>query len=241
MKKITTILMSILLTMCLSISVMAQTGCVIAAKEVMITQTGQVTVPVEIVDNKGFTNFGIALDYDKEQLELVSINVKDEEISYLCGEFAATNINWLDVDDEKSYGYITAASETEISDSGILFTVTFNTTDKFNENAIVTPIVKYMRNNSAVFNIFEDVNVTTQSGAVTLIAGGNDAEKIYGDIDGDGILTYKEVLNTLAAFREKKVFTEEQIAMTDIDGNGKLEYKEVITILKNFRKGEQGN
>lgn len=30
------------------------------------------TVPIRISGNRGFTNFGIALDYDREQLELLS-------------------------------------------------------------------------------------------------------------------------------------------------------------------------
>ena len=240
MKKIITVLMTILITMFLTLTVAAQSsGCTVTAKDIEIQQKGQVTVPIEISSNNGFTNFAIALDYDREQLELISINIKDGETEYLCGELVSVNTEWTDTDGN-TYGYIAVASETEITVDGVLFTATFNTTDNFTETATVTPVIKYMRNNTVLFSVFENAEVSVQPGNITFETGSETPEIIYGDLNGDGELTYKEVLTTLAAFRSKTSLSETQMVSADIDGDGELEYKEVLTILKNFRAGTQG-
>ena len=229
MKKIITFLTTIILSMSFTLTVTAQSNCVISAKDVAIQQKGQVTVPIEISSNNGFTNFGIALDYDREKLELVSINTKDGETAYLCGEFAAVNTEWTD-EDEKTYGYITVASDSEITNNGVLFTATFNTTDSFNENATVTPIVKYMRNNTAVFSVFENINATADLGVITLKTDGTTSEVKLGDFDGDGFVTMLDVSDAFNAYMNEDELTDTQKIAADFNDNGIIDMLEVSDV-----------
>ena len=68
--------------------------CTVSADSVSATAGGTVTVPIRISGNRGFTNFGIALDYDREQLELLSIQTAEGETPYLCGTTVAVNTQW---------------------------------------------------------------------------------------------------------------------------------------------------
>ena len=231
MKKIIVLLMTIILSMSFTLTVAAQSNCVISAKDVTIQQKGQVTVPIEISSNNGFTNFGIALEYDREKLELVSINTKDGETVYLCGEFAAVNTEWTD-EDEKTYGYITVASDSEITNNGILFTATFNTTDSFNENAAVTPIVKYMRNNTAVFSAFEHVNTTVQAGMAMLESA---TEIVQGDFNGNGKFDTADMMKIIAAFKTERALTNAELDAVDINGNGKFDTADLMKLIAAFK------
>lgn len=234
MKKIITFITTIILSMSFTLTVTAQSNCVISAKDVAIQQKGQVTVPIEISSNNGFTNFGIALEYDREKLELVSINTKDGETVYLCGEFAAVNTEWTD-EDEKTYGYITVASDTEIVDNGVLFTATFNTTDSFSDTATVTPIIKYVRNNTAVFSVFENVNVATQSGVVTDHSASVDSEILKGDINGDKKLNAIDITIAIGMRRAGAQLTEEQIKALDFNNNGKFDPIDITAMIGYLR------
>ena len=75
MKKITSVILAIALIFALAVTAMAAeiADCTVSADSVSATAGGTVTVPIRISGNRGFTNFGIALDYDREQLELLSI------------------------------------------------------------------------------------------------------------------------------------------------------------------------
>ena len=107
MKRITSVILAIALIFALAVTAMAAE---IADCTVSATAGGTVTVPIRISGNRGFTNFGIALDYDREQLELLSIQTAEGETPYLCGTTVAVNTQWTGTD-EKTFGYVTAALE----------------------------------------------------------------------------------------------------------------------------------
>ena len=112
MKKITSVILAIALIFALAVTAMAAeiADCTVSADSVSATAGGTVTVPVRISGNRGFTNFGIALDYDREQLELLSIQTAEGETPYLCGTTVAVNTQWTGADG-KTFGYVTAALE----------------------------------------------------------------------------------------------------------------------------------
>ena len=89
----------------------------------------EVTLAVSIADNVGFTSFEWLIDYDRDRLEIVSINTfyyeesLDVDIYYLCGSAAVTNTN--KIRDGISYGYITTANAANITKNSTVFTVTF--------------------------------------------------------------------------------------------------------------------
>ena len=75
MKRITGVILAIALIFALAVTAMAAeiADCTVSADSVSATAGGTVTVPIRISGNRGFTNFGIALDYDREQLELLKM------------------------------------------------------------------------------------------------------------------------------------------------------------------------
>lgn len=225
MKKVLTIILSLILVMGMTLTAVAVevTGCAVTAESVTAAAGEQVSVPVKITSNQGFTNFAIALDYDRDDLELVSI-----EPSELCGDLVSVNTEWDFSADENAaqneafaegntYGYITCASSDAVTGDGELFTATFNVSEDFSGTAEVTPVVSYMRNNSAVYAVFEEVSVQASAGTVTL-----EGDVLAGDVDGNGMVTSLDAALAFAASIDSSSLTETQKAAADVDGNGMI-------------------
>ena len=159
MKKITSVILVIALIFALAVTAMAAeiADCTVSADSVSATAGGTVTVPIRISGNRGFTNFGIALDYDREQLELLSIQTAEGETPYLCGTTVAVNTQWTGTD-EKTFGYVTAALEEAATADGILFTATFRVSGDFSGTAAVQPVVQYMRSNKRLLSVFDAIH-----------------------------------------------------------------------------------
>ena len=201
------------------------TGCRISADSVSAKRGEEVTIPVRIASNPGFTNFGIALDYDREKMTLVSIRLADDNREpYLCGSFAASNIAWdpaLDANAEDFpenalWGYVVCVQTEAVSDEGILFTATFRLADDFTGTAEVTPVVNYLRNNEALFSVFETVLAQAEPGTVTADA----AEVLIGDVNQDGYITADDAATAFAASKGALDLTEAQKIAADANGDG---------------------
>lgn len=188
----------------------------------------QVTVPVRITANPGFTNFGIALEYDRDAMTLVSIQLADEKQEpYLCGSFAAANTAWdpaLDSNAARNaafteagaYGYVVSVRPEAVMEEEILFTATFHLADSFTGTAEVTPVVNYIRNNAAVFTVFEEVAAQTESGTIVADAG----NVLVGDVNQDGYITADDAASAFAASKGALNLTENQKIAADANGDG---------------------
>ena len=201
------------------------TGCRISADSVSGRPGEEVTIPVRIGSNPGFTNFGIALDYDREAMTLVSIRLADDSREpYLCGSFAAANIAWdpaldanaEDFSEDALWGYVVCVQPEAVSDDGILFTATFHLADSFSGTAEVTPVVNYLRNNEALFSVFETVNAQTEPATVTA----EGAAILIGDVNQDGYITADDAATAFAASKGALDLTEEQKIAADANGDG---------------------
>ena len=229
MKRFIAVMLAVLLTLALPLGVMAAelTSCTVTADSVAGEPGETVTVAVQIADNPGFTNFAIALDYDREYLTLKSIETTDGDVPYLCGSNVSINKTW-DAD-EKEYGFVVSASADPVKENGILFTVTFEIAADFVGEAQVTPVVQYIRNNEAVFSIFEEIHATVVAGTVTSV--------LVGDVNGDGIIEYNDVMLAYKAFLGKTELTAEQLATVDTNGNGTVEEAEYQAIYQIYIGG----
>lgn len=229
MKKIIGILLAVLLSLVLPLSVLATelTSCTVTAESAAGAPGEEVTVEVRIGDNPGFTNFAIALDYDREHLTLKRINTKDGNTHYLCGSNVSINEMW-DAE-EKEYGFVVSASADPVKENGILFTVTFEIAADFVGEAQVTPVVQYIRNNEAVFSIFEQIHAAVTAGAITSV--------LVGDVNGDGIIEYNDVMLAYKAFLGEAELTEEQMAVVDTDRSGTIEEAEYHAIYQIYIGG----
>ena len=245
MKKFLRIITVLMLILGLSETAMAAelTGCRVSADSVSGRAGEQITVPIRITQNPGFTNFGIALDYDREKLTLVGIQLSEnEETAYLCGEFAVSGLEWSpgkDINAEQNdafavdnlYGYVVCVQSVAVKTDGILFTATFRLADDFEGTAAVTPIVNYMRNNEAVFSVFETVTVQPEQGVVSA-----KQELMIGDVNGDGIVNAGEMVKIIQGYRGKTV-DESVILAVDVNGNGIIDASELIRAVRNYRGG----
>ena len=229
MKKIIGILLAVLLSLVLPLSVLATelTSCTVTAESAAGAPGEEVTVEVRIGDNSGFTNFAVALDYDREHLTLKRINTKDGSTPYLCGSNVSINEVWDT--EEKRYGFVVSASADPVKENGILFTVTFEIAADFVGEAQVTPVVQYIRNNEAVFAIFEEINATITTGTVTSV--------LVGDVNGDGIIEYNDVMLAYKAFLGEAELTQEQMAVVDTDRSGTIEEAEYQAIYQIYIGG----
>ena len=222
MKKFIAITLAVLLSLAIPFQVLAAelTSCTVTAESAAGAPGEEVTVEVKIGDNPGFTNFAIALDYDREHLILKSINTKDGGTPYLCGSNVSINEVW-DAE-EKEYGFVVSASADPVKENGILFTVTFEIAADFAGETQVTPVVQYIRNNEAVFSIFEQINGVVTAGTITSV--------LVGDVNSDGIIEYNDVMLAYKAFLGEAELTQEQMAVVDTNRNGTIEEAEYQTI-----------
>ena len=229
MKKFIAVTLAVLLSLALPLGVMAAelTSCTVTADSVAGEPGETVTVAVKIADNPGFTNFAIALDYDREHLILKSIETQNGDDPYLCGSNVSINKTWDE--NEKEYGFVVSASADPVKENGILFTVTFEIAADFVGEAQVTPAVKYIRNNEAVFSIFEEIHATVTSGTVTSV--------LVGDVNGDGIIEYNDVMLAYKAFLGEAELTPEQMAVVDNNRNGTVEEAEYQAIYQIYIGG----
>lgn len=229
MKKTIAICLAVLLSLVLPLTVMAAelTSCTVTADSVAGSPGETVTVAVRIADNPGFTNFAIALDYDREHLTLKGIETRDGDTPYLCGSNVSINKAWDE--DGKAYGFVVSASAGPVKENGILFTVIFEIASDFVGEAQVTPVVKYIRNNEAVFSIFDEIHATLTGGTVMSV--------LAGDVNGDDIIEYNDVMLAYKAFLGEAELTPEQMAVVDSNRNGTVEEAEYQAIYQIYIGG----
>jgi hypothetical protein len=230
MKRFISILLSLLYLLGIPLLAFADeiTSCSIAVDSVPIPPGEQITVPVRITENQGFTNFAISLEYDPAKLSLVSINTTDGSSPYLCGSMVSTNMDWKNAEN-KSCGYIVSASTEALAGDGVLFTVTFQVSQDLTDYTTVTPVVHYVRNNSAVFSIFEEIRASGTAGIITAI--------VAGDVTGDGVVEYDDVMQIYKAYLGEAVLTEEQKILADLNGDQKIDNLDVEEIYRIYTGG----
>lgn len=226
MKRIMYIVLSLLYLLGVPMLAFAEeiTTCSISVDSVPTPPGEQITVPIRITENQGFTNFAISLEYDPEELKLLSINTTDGETNYLCGSLISTNLSW-----EKAKGYIVSASSDAVAGDGILFTATFQVSVNLEGSAKVTPIVHYIRNNAAVFSIFEEITASVTPGTVNAI--------VAGDVTGDGVLEYDDVMLVYKVSLGEAKLEEEEKLLADINGDQIIDNLDVEEIYRIYTGG----
>lgn len=202
-----------------------RTRCDISADHVTAGTDSLVTVAVRISGNPGFTNFGIALDYDRDALTLVSISAADG----ICGELVSVNTAWDPASAEgsplkagKTCGYVSCACPEAVTGNGILFTATFRVSPTASGTAEVTPVVVYLRNNTAVLSVFESISAAVSGGSVTYT--------LVGDYDGDGILEAADAEGLYNAIKVGRIFTQAEISLYDKTGDGRIDVLDVAAV-----------
>lgn len=116
MKKIATILLTVVLTLCCTLTAFSASGNAVGGGSVTAKTGETVSIPIAIDGNTGFMGFGIIVTYDAKVLTPISV----EKGAMLTGMFEDS----LATSDPGSFKVIHAATEDNRSD-GVLFTAVF--------------------------------------------------------------------------------------------------------------------
>lgn len=190
------------------------TTCTVTVDSLTVGAGEEVSVSLRLTDNPGFTNFGVFLNYDREMLTL-------ERVEAVTGEITAVNSQWENGDGSLSC-YVTSASADAVTGDAVLFTAVFTVSPDFAGSTLVTPVVSYIRNNSALFSVFEELTATAQPG--TLEAAG---EILLGDVTGDGQINMRDMQTIYNAATGKLTLTEAQTKAADVSGDGEVTMRDM--------------
>ena len=228
MKKGIAMILAVLLCLTIPVAVAAAelTDCTITAVSGAAAPGETVTMEIRIENNPGFTNFAMALDYDRNTLTLRSLDPVIEAM-------VSTSPNWQDADGTEM-GYVVCASPEPIKENGVLFTATFEVSADAVDEAVVTPQVQYIRNNEAVFSIFQAIRAAVNPGSITTVA-----TVLDGDTSGDGIIEYNDVMLAYKAFLGEAKLTAVQMATVDSNRNGIVEESEYQAIYQIYIGGSK--
>lgn len=226
MKKTIVTFFAVLLVLLVPLTAAAEelTGCTVAADAVIATAGQTVTVPVRILENPGFTNFAIRLDYDREKLTLLRLETAENDTPYLCGTHVSTNPAWTDGTDSTICGYIVCAHEEAVKEDGILFTAVFQVEQTLEEPAVLTPQVQYIRNQTAQIALFETIQAETQPGSVTTA--------LTGDVNFDGFVTTLDALFAYKIALGQITPTEQQKNAADVNKDEIVTTMDALKIYK---------
>lgn len=226
MKKTIVTFFAVLLVLLVPLTAAAEelTGCTVAADAVIATAGQTVTVPVRILENPGFTNFAIRLDYDREKLTLLRLETAENDTPYLCGTHVSTNPAWTDGTDSTTCGYIVCAHEEAVKEDGILFTAVFQVEQTLEEPAVLTPQVQYIRNQTAQIALFETIQAETQPGSVTTT--------LTGDVNFDGFVTTLDALFAYKIALGQITPTEQQKNAADVNKDEIVTTMDALKIYK---------
>lgn len=191
----------------------AGSGCTIQASELSAGPGETVEVTVSLTGNPGFTNLAVALDYDREKLTLTALRPAEAE-----GLLTAVNPSWTGGEGE-SLGFLTLASAEALEEDMTLLTASFTVKEGASGEAAVTPQVVYMRDNTALFSVFEAKNAAAAAGKVSIRTA---AAVLMGDINGDGKVNIVDAARTYAAVNGRYTLSEEQTQRVDVNGDGKI-------------------
>ena len=89
--------------------------------------------------------------------------------------------------------------------------------------------MQYIRNNEAVFSIFEQIHATVTAGTVNSV--------LVGDVNGDGIIEYNDVMLAYKAYLSEAELTEAQMAVVDTDRDVTVEEAEYQAIYQIYIGG----
>lgn len=226
MKKTIVTFFAVLLVLLVPLTAAAEelTGCTVAADAVIATAGQTVTVPVRILENPGFTNFAIRLDYDREKLTLLRLETAENDTPYLCGTHVSTNPAWTDGTDSTTCGYIVCAHAEAVKEDGILFTAVFQVEQTLEEPAVLTPQVQYIRNQTAQIALFETIQAETQPGSVTTT--------LTGDVNFDGFVTTLDALFAYKIALGQITPTEQQKNAADVNKDEIVTTMDALKIYK---------
>ena len=229
MNKLKYVVLSLMVLLCLPVRAAAtEETCRISASAVKTLPGRTIRIPIVIEGNPGFTNFGIGLVYDNQQLELKEILTAEEEETYLCGNYVSTNTAWIMSEDE-TQGYITAASRTKITENDTLFVACFAVKDTFSGKTQVAPQIHYLRCYEETTG-FADVAVTADPVNITALA--------KGDINMDGVIEYDDVIAVYSAAMGERELTDTEKEFADWNGNGVIELADAEAIYGIYTGGE---
>ena len=229
MKRILSLLLAVLILQTISVIAFAQNLICTVSADTVEYAGAEVAVPLRIADNPGFTNFSLELSYDPRQLELVRIQHSLDGSTYLCPETVSINLSHSQ-QSHMATALVIAAAPEPVTEDGVLFVAVFRVLDPQGGECKVNPKVNYIRNNGAVFSVFETITALVTEGAVLV--------PITADVNGDGKADGTDVDLIYSAYLGEVTLTPAQMAIADVNHDGMIEYDEVMKIYQSIWRNE---
>lgn len=179
---------------------------------------GTVTVEVSLSENPGFTNFAIALSWQSSALTLTALKPAAQDGELLQNCRVSTNTQWKDSSDAV-LGYVVAASAAPVTDDGVVFTATFQASADFTGEAQLIPQVMYLRSRG------EDAQTA-------VVSSGTMEALVPGDVTGDKVVEYDDVMLAYRAAKGLETLTPYQILAADTNNNGVVDNEEVEAVYR---------
>ena len=197
----------------------------------------EITIPVLMEGNPGFTNMAILLEYDESKLELKSIDTVSTDTTYLCGTmYNSSNVKWK-ITENTTGGFLAAASANVIMTDGTLYTATFHVKDTVSASTAVTANVLYLRSNAEDPLIFRSVATEVTNGNIRVILPGD----VTGGEDGmaDGVVDYNDVMAVYQVSQSQDPMfpQEDQMLVADLNNNGRIDEDDVRRIYNIYLGG----
>lgn len=190
----------------------AQSECRISVDGGAVLSGQTLTLPITLEGNPGVTNLALRLDYDRQALELVSIQTADgDNRPYLCGELAAVNPDRQD-ENGTHYGYAVCAMPETMTQDGVLMTATFRAKTDFTGETRVKTVVEYLRSANADGTQFTQLTASAGESTVNVA--------LLGDVNGDGEITTADAALTYQAILGARTLTDAQQQAADVSGDG---------------------
>ena len=234
-KKLTAALVALMLLPSLMPAALAAgKSCSITTSGASAAEGDTLSISVSISDNPGYTNCGIVLDYDREKLELAGIEAPDGETVISAVNTSWTPTEGMGLDMQKKYGYVSIASADQISENGVLFTASFRVLAGAEGEAQITPLVRYIRDNTALFSVFENISAAVSPNVIS-IESQTAAPVLPGDLSGDGRVMPADAALVYAAFKGQRELTAAQILAADVNGDNRVTMSDAAMIYAYFK------
>lgn len=209
------------LAMLLTLGVVAYaaevTTCTLAADSLSASAGEEITVPIRITDNPGFTNFFLRLCYDPAALTL-------KALENVAGEAGSVNLQGQDAEG-RACAVIVGASAEAVTGDQVLFNAVFTVNTDFSGSTEVTPAVEYLRNNSATFSLFQELTAAVQPGTLEV-----ENTIILGDVDGNGIINVRDAVLVRGYINGRYPGGEAFLKAADVNGDGKVDMRDAAMI-----------
>lgn len=231
MKRITAIILSLVLLVTMAFTASAQESVTITVGSAKGEVGELVQIPVTVSEGHYLVNGRIFLSYDPNVLELQQV-CEDEDNPYfeqINEEIIDSSFMWAfasPVVGRANFVFATS-SDSGNAAGGTIFTLTFKLLQTTDGTPITATIPEMRCNNGGAEDY--DAPLTIENGTVRVVPY-DPTPAVKGDANGDGQVNLSDALRVFYYFNGIAQLTDKQIANADLNGDGQVSLAEVTRL-----------